>query len=156
MVAGANPLLPHSCLTERLGKLTCRVARKPLLSMCSKVMCRLSCSSRQSFREIAHILVHPYSVFSRSRARPLTLYLLNLLLPFLSLAAHAALTHVLVICIYSFTLFPYLHWAVLLSAAFECYHHNLLALFYTFTAWYDCQPFYYLFSDSFFLSPAWV
>ena len=154
MVAGANPSLPHCSLTESLGKLTCRVACKPLLSVCSKVICWLSCPSRQSFREIAHILVHPYSVFSRSRARPLALYLLNLLFPFLSLAAHTTLTHV--ICIYSFTLFPYLHWAVSLSAAFECYRHNLLPLFYTFTAWHNCQPFYYLFADSFFLSPARV
>lgn len=51
-------------------KLTCGVACKPLLSMCSKVICQLSCSSRQSFRAIAHILLHPRSFFGQSWAWP--------------------------------------------------------------------------------------
>lgn len=66
------------------GELTCKVACKPLLSMCSKVICQLSCSSRQSFKAIAHILLHPRSFFGQSWAWPLTLCLLSLLPPALS------------------------------------------------------------------------
>ena len=62
---------PYSSQCSGRGeKLTCRVACKPLLSMCSKVICQLSCSGRQSFREIAHILVHPHSLLSWSWAWP--------------------------------------------------------------------------------------
>lgn len=74
---------PPALWLEAVGKLTCRVACKPLLSMCSRVICQLSCSSGQSFREIAHILVHPYSFFSWSLAWPLAHYLLSLVLSFL-------------------------------------------------------------------------
>lgn len=66
------------------GGLTCRVAGKPLLSMCSKVICQLSCSSRQSFKVIAHTLLHPRSFFGHSLGMaPLCL---SLLLPAPSLS----------------------------------------------------------------------
>lgn len=81
--APLHPIFPYSSQTSGWGELTCRVACKPLLSMCSKVICQLSCSCRQSFGEIAHILVHPRSHLSWNWARPLALYLLSLL-PFIS------------------------------------------------------------------------
>lgn len=74
------------------GELTCGVACKPLLSMCSKVICQLSCSSRQSFRAIVHILLHPRSFFGQSWAWPLTLCLLSLLPSSLSLS-HSFFLH---------------------------------------------------------------
>ena len=71
MSARAHPIFTLQLSVFGPGeKLTCRVACKPLLSMCSKVICQLSCSGRQSFREIAHILVHPHSLLSWSWAWP--------------------------------------------------------------------------------------
>ena len=57
------------------GKLTSRVACKPLLSMCSRVIYQLSCSCRQSFGEIASILVHPLSLELELAMVPWSLYI---------------------------------------------------------------------------------
>lgn len=47
--SGSPCVSPRSSLARsRWGELTCREACKPLLSMCSKVICQLSCSGRQS------------------------------------------------------------------------------------------------------------